>query len=276
MNDGIILWEAHRAGAGGYELPESCLAAFEYGWSLGGRPEADVNVTSDGVMVSLHDQTLDRICRNLPAHLQGKSVSEISWLELQSVDIGWEDFPDQHVTDLETLFKILSSHPERNMIIDYKRVSVKMLADMINQYNVANQITFASHDRKLLREFKSYAPSSRTKNWLGGSPEDIMNKFAVLEQENFQDITEVQLHLNDAPGGKWRYALAPEFVRQAFETTGKHGILLQVLPWKFERTDLFVILDLGVRSFAVDYPNKFKKICADYFSRKNNPSHKSA
>ena len=35
MTDGIILWEAHRAGAGGYELPESCLAAFEYGWSLG-------------------------------------------------------------------------------------------------------------------------------------------------------------------------------------------------------------------------------------------------
>ena len=50
MTDGIILWEAHRAGAGGHELPESCLAAFEYGWSLGGRPEADVNVTSDGVM----------------------------------------------------------------------------------------------------------------------------------------------------------------------------------------------------------------------------------
>ena len=65
MSDGIILWEAHRAGAGGYELPESCLAAFEYGWSLGGRPEADVNLTSDGVMVSLHDATLDRICRNL-------------------------------------------------------------------------------------------------------------------------------------------------------------------------------------------------------------------
>ena len=270
MNDGIILWEAHRAGAGGYELPESCLAAFEYGWSLGGRPEADVNVTSDGVMVSLHDQTLDRICPDLPAHLRGKSVSEITWQELQSVDIGWEDFPDQHVTALETLFKILSRHPERNMIIDYKRVSVKALADMINQYNAASQITFASCDRQLLREFKSYAPEARTKNWLGGPAEKIMEKFAVLEKENFQGITEVQLHLNDAPEKKWRYDLDPEFVVQALQTTEKHGILLQVLPWKFERTDLVAILDLGVRSFAVDFPNKFKKICADYFSRKNN------
>ena len=270
MTDGIILWEAHRAGAGGYELPESCLAAFEYGWSLGGRPEADVNVTSDGVMVSLHDPTLDRICPGLPPHLQGRNISEITWKELQSVDIGWKDFPDQHVTALSTLFEILSRHPERAMIIDYKRVSVKVLADMINQYNVAEQITFACKDRSLLREFKSYAPEARTKNWLGGSPEEIMEKFAVLEQENFQDITEVQLHLNDAPGGKWRYALTPEFVAQALETTRKYGVLLQVLPWQFERTDLIAILDLGVRSFAVDFPNKFKKICADYFSRKNS------
>ena len=270
MTDGIILWEAHRAGAGGHELPESCLAAFEYGWSLGGRPEADVNVTSDGVMVSLHDPTLDRICPGLPPHLQGKKVSEITWQELQSVDIGWEDFPDQHVTALSTLFEILSRHPERDMIIDYKRVSVKALADMINQYKVAKQITFACKDRLLLREFKSYAPEARTKNWLGGSAEEIMEKFAVLEQENFQDITEVQLHLNDAPGGKWRYALTPEFVAQALETTRKYGVLLQVLPWQFERTDLIAVLDLGVRSFAVDFPNKFKKICADYFSRKNS------
>ena len=108
MSDGIILWEAHRAGAGGVELPESCLAAFEYGWSLGGRPEADVNVTSDGVMVSLHDSTLDRICSNLPEHLKGRNISEISWNELQSVDVGWSDYPDQHVVALETLFSILS------------------------------------------------------------------------------------------------------------------------------------------------------------------------
>ena len=107
MKDGIILWEAHRAGAGGVELPESCIAAFEYGWELGGRPEADVNVTSDGVLVSLHDRTLDRIAQNLPEHLKGRAVSEMTWEELKSVDIGWEDFPDQHVTDLATLFSIL-------------------------------------------------------------------------------------------------------------------------------------------------------------------------
>lgn len=271
MKDGILLWEAHRAGAGGRELPESCPAAFEYGWEMGGRPEADVNMTSDGVMVSLHDSTLDRICPRLPEHLRGRPVSEMTWAELQSVDIGWEDFPDQHVASLEMLFAILRERPERHMIIDYKRVDLRILAEAINRYGVAAQITFASCERALLREFRGYAPAARTKNWLGGSAEAIMEKFAVLREEAFRGVTEVQLHLNDAEGGPWRYALAPEFVAEALRITREAGVLLQVLPWRFERADLFAILDLGVRSFAVDFPNEFKKICADYFSRKNAP-----
>ena len=268
MKDGIILWEAHRAGAGGFELPESCLAAFEYGWGLGGRPEADVNVTSDGVMVSLHDATLDRICPNLPEKLRGKNISEISWAELRQVDVGWPGFPDQHIVALETLFGILKEFPERHIVIDYKRVCIKDLSDLINKFGVASQITFACCNPALLREFKSCTPDARTKNWLGGSPENIKAKFAKLQQENFESITEVQLHLNDTDGKAWRYALEADFVAEALEITRAKGVLLQVLPWKFERADLFSILDLGVRSFAVDYPNDFKKICADYFARK--------
>lgn len=275
MRDGIVLWEAHRAGAGGTELPESCLAAFEYGWAMGGRPEADVNITADGVMVSLHDPTLDRIARDLPAHLKGRNVSGITWAELRAVDVGWDDFPDQHVTPLETLFAILREHPERHMVIDFKRVKVSDLAEMILRFGVAPQITFASNNRSLLREFKSYAPAARTKNWLGGTAAAIKAQFAVLEQEKFEGVTEVQLHLNDAPGRAWRYDLDPEFVSGALRVTQAHGVLLQVLPWHFERADLEAVLDLGVRSFAVDYPNKFTKFCAVYFARKAleaNPS----
>jgi hypothetical protein len=134
---------------------------------------------------------------------------------------------------------------------------------------VASQITFAANDPALLREFKEYAPEARTKNWLGGTAEQIMEKFANLEKEKFSGITEVQLHLNKCQDNVWSYALAPEFVAYALQKTADNNVLLQVLPWVFERADLFAILDLGVRSFAVDYPNKFKKICADYFSRKN-------
>lgn len=34
VEDRIVVWEAHRGGGGGFEMPESCLAGFEYGWML--------------------------------------------------------------------------------------------------------------------------------------------------------------------------------------------------------------------------------------------------
>ncbi|MFA6102282.1 MAG: hypothetical protein WCV67_17275 [Victivallaceae bacterium] len=50
----IDIWEAHRGG-GGNEMPEPCPASFEYAWIIGAVPEADVNTTADGVLISLHD-----------------------------------------------------------------------------------------------------------------------------------------------------------------------------------------------------------------------------
>ena len=118
-------------------------------------------------------------------------------------------------------------------------------------------------------EMKSLIPEIRTKNWLGGSAQAIMDQFQTLEQENFEGITEVQLHLNqlkDWDGKSWRYQLTPDYIRKALLVTRNAGVLLQTLPWQFEKNDLTAVLDLGVRSFAVDFPNKFTKICAEYFA----------
>ena len=65
---------------------------------------------------------------------------------------------------------------------------------------------------------------------------------------------------------KMKSRLAP-FIASGFEA-GMLGYALFALLFPGESASKFAILDLGVRSFAVDYPNKFKKICADYFSRK--------
>lgn len=269
MNDGIILWEAHRGGGGGFEMPESCHLSFEYGWLLGGRPEADVNMTKDGVIVSLHDPTLDRVARNLPEEFKGVPICELTYDQVRSCEVGWEEYPGQHIPKMSELLDVLRNDKSRNMIIDYKRVELELLAQMIREYGVGSQITFAFCDRAVCRKMKSLVPEIRTKNWLGGSAESIMDQFETLKKEDFADITEVQIHLNDLPdkkGNGWRYQITPDFLRDALAVTKEKGVLLQVLPWHFEREDLVQILDLGVRSFAVDFPNKFTKVCAGYFS----------
>lgn len=269
MEDRILLWEAHRGGGGGNEMPESCPLSFEYGWLLGGRPEADVNMTADGVMVSVHDSTLDRIARNLPEEFRGKPIPELTWKQIQSCETGSTEFPGQRIPSLEELFTRLAKFPERHMILDYKRVKLERLAELILRCGVGGQLTFASCDRELCRRMKSLVPEIRTKNWLGGNAESIRNQFQTLAGEDFADISEVQLHLNDAETpGEWRYQTTPQFVREALETTRKSAVLLQVLPWQFEREDLFDILNLGVRSFAVDFPSKFLRICAEFFAKK--------
>ena len=101
-SDFVVLWEAHRGG-GGRELPESTPAGFEYAWRLGGVPEADVNVTSDGVMMSLHDGTLDRTARVLKEEWRGKPLSGLLSSEVRSVDIGNDMWPGQHVPAIEEL-----------------------------------------------------------------------------------------------------------------------------------------------------------------------------
>ncbi len=268
--DGVILWEAHRGGGGGREMPESCPLSFEYGWMLGGRPEADVNRTADGEMISLHDNTLDHTAWHLPDELKGVPVGQLTLAQIRSCDIGWPEYPNQRVPTIRELLECLRSHPERNMIIDYKRVDLGELASLIREYDAGAQITFASCDTGKCREIKALLPEIRIKVWIGGTREQILEKFESLSAGNFLGFEEVQLHLNDLDpkNSDWRYQLEPDDIRSALERTRCRNVLLQVLPWQFEREDLLRILELGVRSFAVDYPNRFCRICAEYFASK--------
>ena len=141
MRDGIFIWEAHRGGGGGYEMPESCKLSFEYGWLHGGRPEADVNLTSDNVMVSLHDPNLNRIAHNLPEQYKDKPISEISWAELQTIDIGWDQYPNQHVVSMEDLFIQLQKDPARNMV---EKIAIMCHRD--NSSRILLQMSFKPRD----------------------------------------------------------------------------------------------------------------------------------
>lgn len=270
VEEKIILWEAHRGGGGGFEMPESCLAGFEFGWMLRARPEADVNRTKDGVIVSVHDSTLDRIVPNLPEEMRGRKISELTYEQIRSCDTGGTAFPGQHVPSLDELFARMKNDPSKNMILDYKDVDLQLLAGLISLYGIAGQLTFASCDTEKCREIKALLPEIRVKVWMGGGRETVLRQFESLAEKEFMGFEEIQLHLNDRSehvSGEWRYELSAEDIAAVLKRTRSAGVLLQVLPWKFEKGDLFRVLDLGVRSFAVDFPVKFIRFCSEYFSK---------
>jgi len=89
----------HR-GASGY-APENTLAAFDRALDLGADGvETDVRLTRDGVLVLLHDDTVDRTT-------DGRGhIADLTWSEVQKLDAGgWygETYAGQRVPRLEEL-----------------------------------------------------------------------------------------------------------------------------------------------------------------------------
>ena len=82
---------AHR-GASGY-APEHTLAAYDLALEMGAHfIEQDLQMTRDGVLVVLHDNTLDRTARG-PAEDCTGVVREKSYAQLQRCDVSswWQD-----------------------------------------------------------------------------------------------------------------------------------------------------------------------------------------
>src|SRR5438067_170423 len=72
---------AHRGGA--LEVPENTLAAFRYAISIGmSWVELDVQMSSDGALVVIHDETVDRTTDGTGA------VGSLTFEELRRLDAG--------------------------------------------------------------------------------------------------------------------------------------------------------------------------------------------
>ena len=134
---------------------------------------------------------------------------------------------------------------------------------------MARQVTLATTDETVAAEFRRLAPDVRIKIWIGGSRGDIMNRFREFAARGFGGFEQVQLHLAHEGGGGWPFRLTREDIREALDRTAAAGVLLQLFVMEFNREELFALLDLGVRSFAVDYPHRFTLLTAEYEAAKS-------
>src|SRR5262245_58786795 len=81
-----VLNIGHR-GASGY-APEHTFAAYDLARALGADYlEQDLQLTSDGVLVVLHDTTLDRTARGLAANCTGL-VADKTLAQIKTCDVG--------------------------------------------------------------------------------------------------------------------------------------------------------------------------------------------
>ncbi len=149
---------AHR---GGSKLwPENTMVAFQGAVQLGCRYlETDIHTTRDGVLVTIHDETLDRISDG------SGPVHALTLAELKRLDAGYRFSPDEGQSfpfrgkgiRVPTLAEVTQAFPDTclNLEIKQKEPSlVEALVTFIEEQNAHDRILVGSFHDRVLKEFR--------------------------------------------------------------------------------------------------------------------------
>ena len=271
FDPGKIYWQAHRGG-GSHEAPDNTLYAMQYGWSLGGIPEADIRVTADDAVICLHDNTLARTT-DAPDAVKDRPVRELTLAELKKYDAGKkfrDDCAGQRIPALSEVFEAMSANPEKMLYCDVKNYDsdafpalMEGFKKLVSEFGVASQLIVCGCDYELNCRFKHDMPEVHTMQWIGywgplNQAEQKVKIFNQLKAKGFACLDLVQYHLDFTPdcAGAWPFDIGEKDLMDALSLLGPR---LEVLPWHFDRDAIRLLLKLGVKQFATDEPMRFSK-----------------
>lgn len=224
---------AHR-GASSY-APENTLAAFDLAMEMGvTHLELDVHTTSDGHVVVIHDETLDRTTNGAGA------VASHPLAVLAELDAGgW--FHGRFAGErIPTFGDVLGRYKGRaHLHTEIKGRSeglTRRTVDLIRRHGMANQVTITSFQRTRLEEARAYAPELPT-GWLVAEATD-----AVIAQARALGLNQL------CPNAS---SMTPEMVRRI------HGEGLGVRAWGVATEELMrQVVSAGADGMTVNFPDK--------------------
>lgn len=277
-----IIIQGHR-GVGDL-AEENTVEAFELAWKLGIYPECDLRMTKDGVIVPFHDNDFSRVVKDAPPELKKKGVKDLTYAELAKLDVGsWkgEQFKGRRVVPMATIFELMRGRPERHLYMDIKSIEFPRLALEVRKYGIEKQIVLASRKIAEIRAWKAIVPESETLLWMHGNEAELSRDLAALKQTKFAGVTQVQIHVYPkVTSDTWAppadpspadnpFRLRSDFLRAVGRDLRAHGVVFQTFPYTKDPAVYGQLLDLGVMSFATDYPDvTLREIKAYYAARK--------
>lgn len=232
-----VLAFAHRGGA--LEAPENTMKAFEYAVGLGYRYlETDAYATRDGVLISFHDDKLDRV-----TDAKGK-VEALSWDEVKAARIGGSE-PIPLMEDL------LTRWPDVRVNIDPKHdAAVAPLIALIKRLGLQDRVCVGSFSDKRIRQ--------------------VIDAFdgRVCTSPGPLGVMRLKAASVGWPAGRWRQGCVQVPVsangvtivnRRFIEAAERRG--LQVHVWTIdEESEMDRLVDLGVHGLMTDSPTVLKKV----------------
>ncbi|MGX4762065.1 glycerophosphodiester phosphodiesterase [Corynebacterium minutissimum] len=152
---GII---AHRGYNGWY--PENTHRSFEEALKLDvAGVECDVNLTKDGEVVVIHDQTVDRTSDGSGA------VGDMTLKELRALNVGTTEDP-QRIMLLDELLDLVESYPGKQLLIETKHPSPfgarleESVAEVLRnrQLDADPRISLISFNPEAIARFRNLLP----------------------------------------------------------------------------------------------------------------------
>jgi glycerophosphoryl diester phosphodiesterase len=242
---------AHQGGEG--EWPSNTMVAFRNAANAGADVlDTDMHMTKDGVLVLMHDSTVDRTT-NGKGEIRNLLFSEIRKLNAGyyfTLDDG-RSFPyRQQAVQVPSVEELFQEFPEKRLGIEIKDsdpVEAQRFCELIRKYKMQDQVLVSSFGQANMDVFRAECP-------------EVATSATANEVRRFLTFQYVHLTRTIAPAydsfqvpeaALGRVVISPAFLKAARERN------IPVLPWTInEDADLRRVIAMNVSAINTDYPSR--------------------
>lgn len=226
-------------------LPENSLAAFGAAVAMGAEEiEFDIWYTKDGVPVSIHDSTLERVSNG-----HGK-VREYTLAELRELDFGCKHgdaFHEMQIPTFEEILKKFACHCVMNIHLKTGGEKPEYLDEvvrLIKKYDCEKYVYFMTGEDALLERLRREYPEI-TRCCGGGD-----GRWEIVERALRYDCKKVQLVKN-------------YFNQEMIDKAHDNGIICNVF-WSDDPEETKQYLDMGIDVILTNDYHRIAQTVAEY------------
>jgi glycerophosphoryl diester phosphodiesterase len=225
MHEQPLFAIAHRGASA--SVPENTVAAFDEAIRMGAKGvEFDLRVTADGVMVVLHDETVDRTTNG---HGRVKDHTRFDLLRLDAGSWMHDRFSGLRIPSLDEA--LLAIGPFAMPIIELKTpVAPELLLKSLRDYDLESDVMVISFEESWLlpirRASRDVGIGLLAENWHGDLPERARGLAADVLCLNVDILGTQQIAAADAQGLEvWCYTANDVGMVAACAAMGVTGII---------------------------------------------------
>ena len=241
---------AHQGGEN--EWPSNTMYAFRRAHEIGADVlDTDLHMTRDGVLVLIHDTTVDRTTNGTGA------ISEMDWADLAGLDAAYRFSLDGQTYPLRgqgisipRLDETLDAFPQWRLQIEVKQAPLEIaeaLSKLLQAKSAEDRVLLSSFDEEMTVHLRKACPQVAS----SATPAEIRN-LVIASWFGLEGLISPQYSALQVPLERHGITLvSPRIVRAA------HARGVRVLPWTLDTDeDVEVCRKAGADGFNTNLPTR--------------------